>query len=87
MFCLIVRAAEFVEDFYGTVFLREVYLFVPDSILMAAVMAVFIIWYPLNFLYCAREDSVVQEGATSNVELSTCQAANCNRLVIHKLHE
>jgi hypothetical protein len=87
MFCLTVRVAEFVEDFYETVFLHEVYLVVLDAILMAAVMAVFIIWYLLNFLYCTRKDSVVQEGATSSVELSTCQATNCNRLVIHKLHE
>jgi hypothetical protein len=72
MFRSIVRVAEFIEGFHGTIILHEVYLFVLDAIPMAAVMVIFNIWYPSNFLIVARKNSVVQEDATSNVELSTC---------------
>jgi hypothetical protein len=72
MFRSIVRVAEFVEGFHGTIILHEVYLFVLDAIPMAAVMFIFNIWYPSNFLIVARKNSVVQEDATSNIELSTC---------------
>lgn len=72
MFRSIVRVAEFVEGFHGTIILHEVYLFVFDAIPMAAVMVIFNIWYPSDFLNLARKNSVVQEDATSNVELSTC---------------
>jgi len=72
MFRSIVRVAEFVEGFHGTIILHEVYLFVLDAIPMAAVMFIFNIWYPSNFLILARKNSVVQEGVTSDVELSTC---------------
>lgn len=45
----IVRVAEFVEGFEGTIILHEVYLYAFDAVPMAAVMVVFNIWYPFHF--------------------------------------
>jgi hypothetical protein len=72
MFRSIVRVAEFVEGFHGTIILHEVYLFVLDGIPMAAVMVIFNIWYPSNFSDRAKKGTKVQQEATPDVELSTC---------------
>ena len=65
----IVRVAEFVEGFDGTILEHEVYLYVFDAVPMAAVMVVFIIWYPANFSKQARKALVDGESAESTVEL------------------
>ncbi|RFU33043.1 hypothetical protein B7463_g3277, partial [Scytalidium lignicola] len=64
----IVRVAEFVQGFEGTIMLHEVYLYVFDAVPMAAVMGVFSIWYPSNFSNQARKAIVDRESGGSNAE-------------------
>lgn len=65
----IVRVAEFVEGFEGTIILHEVYLYTFDAVPMAGVMVIFGIWYPSSFSKQARVTIVAQESVESNVEL------------------
>ncbi|KAF1998845.1 RTA1 like protein [Amniculicola lignicola CBS 123094] len=68
MFRSIIRVAEFVEGFAGTIIRHEVYLFTLDGLPMAAVMIVFNIWYPSLFSSRAKQDTD-QEREASSVEL------------------
>ncbi len=65
----IVRVAEFVEGFEGTIILHEVYLYIFDAIPMAGVMVVFSIWYPSSFSKQARKAIIDRESARSNMDL------------------
>lgn len=67
----IVRVAEFVEGFQGTIILHEVFLYIFDAVPMAAVMAVFNVWYPSNFSERARRAMKDRETGQSNVELES----------------
>lgn len=68
----IVRVAEFVQGFEGTILRHEVYLYVFDAVPMATVMVVFNIWYPSSFSMQARAKAMLgSESASSNVELSS----------------
>ena len=49
MFRSIVRVAEFVEGFHGTIILHEVYLFVLDAVPMVLIMLVYNVAYPSGF--------------------------------------
>ncbi|KAK5220175.1 hypothetical protein LTR96_006353 [Exophiala xenobiotica] len=66
----IVRVAEFVEGFEGTIVRHEVYLYVFDGVPMAAVMVLFSVWYPSDFSKQARKAMAGSESAGSNLELS-----------------
>ncbi len=66
----IVRVAEFVEGFEGTIIRHEVYLYIFDGVPMAAVMVLFNIWYPSDFSKQARKAMAGSESAESNLELS-----------------
>lgn len=66
----IVRVAEFVEGFEGTIILHEVYLYVFDAVPMAATMIVFNIWYPSQFSKRARKATVDAVCVDSNTEQS-----------------
>ena len=68
----IVRVAEFVEGFHGTIILHEVYLFVLDAVPMLMVMVTWNIYYPAEFSKRARKVVVARDCATSDVDLSTC---------------
>ena len=68
----IVRVAEFVEGFHGTIILHEVYLFVLDGVPMLMVMVVWNIWYPAEFSDRAKKGGVAQDCATSDIDLSAC---------------
>ncbi|KAF2117285.1 RTA1 like protein-domain-containing protein [Lophiotrema nucula] len=65
----IVRVAEFVEGFHGTIIEHEVYLYVFDAVPMAAVMFVFNFCYPANISKRARKAAMDGEGFDSNVDL------------------
>ena len=71
----IVRVAEFVEGFEGTIILHEVYLYVFDAIPMAAVMYIFNIWYPSNISKQATKRMVLSEDVESTVQLSSLESA------------
>jgi hypothetical protein len=66
----IVRVAEFVEGFEGTIVRHEVYLYVFDGVPMAVVMVLFSIRYPSDFSKQARKAMAGSESAGSNLELS-----------------
>jgi len=66
----IVRVAEFIEGFEGTIIRHELYLYIFDAVPMAAVMIVFNVWYPSCFSERARKAVVVEQTADSNLELS-----------------
>ncbi len=67
----IVRVAEFIEGFDGVIILHEVYLYVFDAVPMAAVMAIFNIWYPSNFSNQVRKAVGERGSAGSNIELGS----------------
>ncbi|CZR58658.1 related to RTM1 protein [Phialocephala subalpina] len=69
----IVRVAEFVEGFEGVIILHEVFLYVFDGVPMAAVMAIFDIWYPSSFSKQARKVRLHAESVESNRELSNVE--------------
>jgi hypothetical protein len=73
MFRSIIRIAEFAEGFEGEILTHEVFLFIFDAIPMAAVMAIFIIWYPSSFSSQARKETASGEYLDSNVELGDAQ--------------
>jgi len=76
MFRSIIRIAEFVEGFEGEILTHEVFLFVFDAIPMAAVMAIFAIWYPSSFTSQARKLTASRECLDSDVELGEAQTQN-----------
>lgn len=73
MFRSVVRVAEFVEGFEGEILRHEAFLYVFDGIPMLAVMVIFNIWYPSDFLKQARKTVVDGESAESNIELSNVE--------------
>ena len=66
----IVRVAEFIDGFEGTIIRHEVYLYIFDAIPMAAVMVIFNVWYPSCFSKQARKAAVMEQSADSNTKLS-----------------
>lgn len=74
----VVRVAEFIEGFEGTILTHEVFLYVLDAVPMAAVMVVFNIWYPSNLSKRARNVIMDRESADSNVELSNAELQSKN---------
>ncbi|EXJ68067.1 uncharacterized protein A1O5_08682 [Cladophialophora psammophila CBS 110553] len=66
----IVRVAEFIEGFEGTIIRHEVYLYIFDAIPMAAVMVIFSVWYPSYFSKQAGTAAVMEQSADSTLELS-----------------
>ncbi|EED22449.1 conserved hypothetical protein [Talaromyces stipitatus ATCC 10500] len=65
----IVRVAEFVEGFEGTIILHEVYLYVFDAVPMAGVMFIYCIWYPSHYSRQAPKAILDREIEDSNLEL------------------
>ena len=65
----VVRVAKFIEGFSGFIILHEVFLYVFDGLPMAAVMALFIIWYPFSFSTQARKSESDMEGVDSHTQL------------------
>jgi hypothetical protein len=66
----IVRVAEFIDGFEGTIIRHEVYLYVFDAIPMAAVMVLFNVWYPSSFSKQAKTAAEMEQSADSTLELS-----------------
>ncbi|KIW95393.1 uncharacterized protein Z519_03977 [Cladophialophora bantiana CBS 173.52] len=66
----IVRVAEFIEGFEGTIIRHEAYLYIFDAIPVAAVMVIFNVWYPSYFSKQAGTAAVMEQNADSNLELS-----------------
>lgn len=69
MFRSIVRVAEFVEGFHGTIILHEVYLFVLDAVPMLLLMVIFNIAYPSMFSKQAKKDMVDTESVNLNTRV------------------
>ncbi|KAF7560363.1 hypothetical protein G7046_g3776 [Stylonectria norvegica] len=65
----IVRVAEFIEGFEGTIILHEVFLYVFDAVPMAAVMVVFNIWYPSDFSNLMKKPQILDEEEQTDIEL------------------
>ncbi len=72
----IVRVAEFVEGFEGTIIRHEVFLYVCDAVPMLLVMVVFNIWYPSSFSKMGRQARGNGGSADSNCELSDVTTSN-----------
>jgi len=72
----VVRVVEFAQGFGGVIIEHEWYLYVFDALAMAAVMAVFVVWYPTQFTKNARRgvgslEPFRSSTANSDLELAT----------------
>ncbi|KAJ9609818.1 hypothetical protein H2200_006147 [Cladophialophora chaetospira] len=64
----IVRVAEFVQGFEGSIIRHEVYLYVFDALPMLAVMGVLGVWYPGQYLGKVTKVSSVDDGESAMAE-------------------